>query len=143
MSAGAVALQGASLPTANTPTYQFGSDGTNLTPGVTLFDANGVGIGPANPLRSLPAGWSVYNTAANTVGFAVSATAGVFHGVTINTGGTTSTATFYDGTSTAGTKLATVATTAIGSLTYDAKLAIGLFIVLAGAGAADVTITYA
>ena len=66
----------------------------------------------------------------------------VLQGLTINTGGTTSTATLYDGTSTAGTKLATVATTALGSLTFNAAFTVGLFAVLAGGAAADVTVTF-
>lgn len=89
-----------------------------------------------------PAGASAYNTAANTAGYQVKSGAGVWRGFTINTGGTGSTATFYDGTSTAGTKLATVSTTALATLFYDIAFTTGLFVVLAGAGAADVTITY-
>lgn len=144
MSAGAVALQGASLPTANTPTYQFGSDGTNLTPGVTLFDANGVAIGPANPLQaqSEPRGGTAYNTASDTAGYQVKSGAGIWQGISINTAGLTSTATLYDGLSTAGTKLATISTLAQNSMRYDIAFATGLFLVLTGGTPADITITY-
>ncbi len=88
------------------------------------------------------AGGTPYNTAANTAGHAVSSAAGAFIGLTVNTVGVTSTATFYDGTDNTGTKLATVATTAQVSLTYNIALTTGLFVVLAGATPADVTVVY-
>lgn len=144
MSAGPFATPGDALPSLGPLPRLFGSDGTNIAPGVTLFDGNGVAISAANPLQaqSEPRGYTAYNTAANTAGFQVKNGTGIFHGITINTGGVTSSATFYDGTSTAGTKLATVSTLAIGSLFYDIELATGLFVVLAGGTPADVTITY-
>lgn len=89
-----------------------------------------------------PKGASAYNTAANTAGHQVKNSAGVLHGVTVNIAGLTSSATFYDGTSTGGTKLATVSTLGQTSLTYDIAFATGLFIVLAGGTPADVTVSY-
>lgn len=89
-----------------------------------------------------PAGASAHNTAANTAGYQVKNSAGVLHGMTINTAGLTSSATFYDGTSTAGVKLATVSTLGQASLTWDIAFATGLFIVLAGGTPADVTVSF-
>ena len=127
-----------------TPTKQFGSDGNNITDGVTLFDGNGVAISTANPLmvQSEPRGATSYNTAADTAGYQVKLGAGIWHGITVNTVGLTSSATFYDGTSTGGTKLATVSTLAAVSLHYDIAFATGLFMVLVGDTPADVTISF-
>jgi len=144
MTAGPVVLQGVSLPTVVTPTKQFGSDGTNITDGVTLFDGSGVAISAANPLQtqSEPRGASAYNTTSDTAGYQVKSGAGIWHGISVNTAGLTSAAVLYDGTSTSGTKLATVSTLAQVSLFYDIAFATGLFLVLTGGTPADVTITY-
>ena len=88
------------------------------------------------------AGASAYNTAANSAGHQVKSGAGVLHGVTINTAGLASSATFYDHVGAGGTKLATVSTLAQGSLTYDIAFASGLWVVLAGDTPADVTISF-
>ncbi len=105
---------------------------------VTLSPNSTVTIGAQISL----AGATPYNTAANTAGHAVSSAPGVFCGLTVNPPGVGSTATLYDGASTAGTKLATVATTAQVSLTHNIALTTGLFMVLAGGTPADVTVTY-
>ncbi|MEJ0017533.1 MAG: hypothetical protein WDN25_13400 [Acetobacteraceae bacterium] len=91
----------------------------------------------------LPPSNSAKNYAANTAGDAAKTGAGVLAGLTINTAGATSTATLYDGTSTAGTKLATINTTAVGSINFNnIAFATGLFVVLAGGTPADVTVVY-
>ena len=96
----------------------------------------------SNVLQSVNPGAKAKNYSANNAGDQVKTGAGLLQGLTINTGGTTSSATLYDGTSTSGTKLATVATTALGSLTFNIAFTTGLFVVLAGGAAADVTVTY-
>jgi hypothetical protein len=88
-------------------------------------------------------GYSSYNTAANTVGYQVKTGAGVFRGVTVNTAGVTApSATIYDGTSTSGTKLATINTGTQISLEYNIAFTVGLFIVLSATTPADVTVAY-
>lgn len=72
--------------------------------------------------------------------------AGTFYGVTVNIGGAGSTATVYDGTSTAGAKLGTFSTAAQGSVTAPGPglaFAAGLFVVTAGGTPADITVAYA
>jgi hypothetical protein len=69
---------------------------------------------------------------------------GSIYGLTVNTGGTTSTAKLYDGIDATGTLIATCATTATGaSFTYNIAFAAGLCIVTAGGAPADVTVSYA
>lgn len=69
--------------------------------------------------------------------------AGLFHVLTINTRGTGSTATVYDNTAGSGTKIATIDTTlSTTAFLYDVKFTTGLTVVTAGAGAADVTVSY-
>jgi hypothetical protein len=82
------------------------------------------------------------NYAANNTGVAVKGTAGVLRGLSVNTAGVTSTVTLYDGASTGGTKLGTWASTTAGSWQFNITFSTGLFAVLAGGTAADVTITY-
>jgi hypothetical protein len=105
--------------------------------GVVQMTLDGSGV--AQPVTQ---GATPYNTAANTTGYQVKSGAGVFSGITVNTAGLTSSATFYDGTSTGGTKLATISTLAQVSLNYNIAFVTGLFVVLAGGTAADVTISY-
>lgn len=100
-------------------------------------DANG------NLLTSnAPSGATALNNSAGTTGLQVKTGAGVLGSVTVNTAGTTTTLTMYDGTSTSGTKLATMTTTAQGTVTYNVKFTTGLFIVATVASAADITIGY-
>ena len=95
-----------------------------------------------DPVTTTPAGFTPTNFAANNAGVAIGAAgAGVLGVVTVNTAGLTSTLTLYDGTSTGGTKIATISTLAQTSLTFNAKFTTGLFAVLAGGTAADVTIS--
>ncbi len=144
MTAGPFATPGPALPALGPIPRQFGSDGTNITDGVTLFDGSGVAISAANPLQtqSEPRGASAYNTTSDTAGYQIKSGAGIWHGISVNTAGLTSTATLYDGLSTGGTKLATVSTLAQVSLFYDIAFATGLFLVLTGGTPADVTVTY-
>ncbi len=87
-------------------------------------------------------GSSFTNYAANNTGVQVKSGAGVLTGIVVNTGGTTSTLTLYDGTSALGTKIGTFATTTQGFVGMNIQFSTGLFAVLAGAAAADVTIQY-
>lgn len=69
--------------------------------------------------------------------------AGILHAVTINTTGTTTTATIYDNTSAAGTKIATINSSASHiTRIYDVAFSTGLTIVTAGTAASDITVSY-
>jgi hypothetical protein len=71
--------------------------------------------------------------------------AGTFLGLSVNTIGTTSTATVYDGTSAGGTKIGTYSTVLQGGPNIPAggiAFSTGLFVVTAGAAAADITVVY-
>lgn len=118
---------------AGNPVLTAGSDGT---------DARTLTTDTGGHLVVTSLGASAYNTAANTAGHAVKTGAGVWRGFTTNTAGTTTTAAVYDGISNAGVLLATIDTSTLASLRYDIAFATGLFIVLAGAIAADVTVSY-
>ncbi|MES2048870.1 MAG: hypothetical protein V4447_10745 [Pseudomonadota bacterium] len=61
----------------------------------------------------------------------------------VNTAGVTSTVKFYDGTSAAGTLLATASTTSQADLSYGISFTTGLFVVTAGGTPADITVTFA
>ena len=128
-----------SFPVTNPP-YQAAQ-----IPAVALMalDTNGVpqALSAANPLTVSQSG-TAYNTAANTAGYAIKSSAGTFQGISVNTAGLTSTATLYDGLSTAGTKLCTISTLAQTSLQYNIAFSTGLFIVLSGGTPADVTVVY-
>lgn len=80
--------------------------------------------------------------AANNAGDIVKTGAGLLGGLIVNKAGTTSTAALYDGTDNTGTLLGTVDTSALRQVNFGIKLLVGLFVVLAGGAAADVTITY-
>lgn len=80
------------------------------------------------------------STNATTV---VKSGAGVLHCITVNTTGTTTTATVYDNTSAAGTKIATINSSASHiTQIYDVSFNTGLTVVTAGAAASDITISY-
>jgi hypothetical protein len=93
------------------------------------------------PVRQV--GATPYNTAANTAGHLVKSGAGVLRSISINTPGLTSSCVLYDGTAVeGGVKLATIGTLAQGSLQFDLAFDVGLFMVLAGGTAADVTVGF-
>jgi hypothetical protein len=80
------------------------------------------------------------STLATTV---VKSGAGTLHSITINTLGTADTATVYDNTSAAGTKIATINTTVSqGTMIFDIHFSTGLTVVLAGGAAPDITVSY-
>lgn len=72
---------------------------------------------------------------------------GILHTITINDAGASSnTCTVYDGTSAAGTVIATIDTVTTlfpTTLTFDAEFATGLTVVLATGTAANITVTWA
>ena len=72
----------------------------------------------------------------------IKATPGVFVGIVVNSGGTSSTASIYDdadGVCNTGL-IATVDTTTRTSLTYNAAAKVGICVLTAGVGTADITI---
>ena len=89
-----------------------------------------------------PAGASSHNFAANNAGLQLKTGTGVAAGITVNTAGLTSSVTLYDGTSTAGVKLGTFSTLAVGSLQFNMGFTAGLFAVVAGGTPADVTVSW-
>lgn len=124
-------FQTAGIPVVATGKSSPPNDGTApLAQAVVLVDASGALV---------PSGYSAENITTNDT---TVITATLVHGLSVNTGGTTSTAEIRDGTDGSGTLLATVDTTAIGNLTFDITLTTGLVVVTAGAVAADVTVTY-
>lgn len=104
------------------------------------------GPSPNDPRNALPM-WNAgapntYNSAANTAGHQIDTGKGTFAGINTNTAGVTSSATFYDGTTTGGRKLGTFDTTKIGPNGIALQYVTGLFVVLAGGTPADVTAAY-
>ena len=97
----------------------------------------------AGGLTVKPLGATAYNDATGSAGHQIKTGAGVFQGFTVNARGTSSTAALYDGTSSAGTLLATIDTgTASVSLQYGIAFAVGLFIVSSTVTPADITVSY-
>lgn len=82
------------------------------------------------------------NYAANNAGDQVATGKGTFVAINVNTAGTTSSVTLYDGTSTSGKLLGKFSTLAVGQVLAGLDFETGLFAVLAGGAAADVTISY-
>lgn len=75
----------------------------------------------------------------------VSANAGTFFGLAVNTGQAGASVTVYDGTSTAGTLIGIYTATAQGAIAVPGNgcvVRVGLFVVTAGATPANVTIFY-
>ena len=129
------------------PTYPCNGPAGGVVPGMVqmALDANGVPqpISITNPEPTV--GASFYNTAADTAGHQIKTGAGTFYGLSVNTAGLTSTATLYDGASTAGAKIGAFSTLAQGGPVIPPigiAFATGLFLVLTGGTPADVTISY-
>lgn len=108
--------------------------------GAALVD--GVISAPVGGFPVKPQGASSYNDAVGTAGDQIKSGAGVLASVTINTAGTSSTATLYDGTNTSGIKLATIDTTSSRTLNFNAAFTTGLFIVSSTVTPADITVGY-
>ena len=109
----------------------------------TTDGQNCITVSPTNPLPVIQSGSSATNITTNT-DTNVKAAAGTFVGISVNTGGTGSTAKVYndaDGTCSTGL-IATFATTAVGSIMVGANMSTGICVKTAGAGAADITILY-
>ena len=85
-----------------------------------------------------------FHIAANSAGAVIKTGRGQLGEVTINTKGATSNIlTLYDGLTTGGTVIGIIDTTvAVGTFLYDVRFETGLFYVLAGGTAADLTIGY-
>jgi hypothetical protein len=96
----------------------------------------------AGSLIEAQQGATPYNDATGSAGHQIVSGAGVFTSFNVNTAGTSSHATLYDGTSTSGVKLATIDTSAVFSHTYNLKFAVGLFIVSSTVTPADITVGY-
>ena len=123
------------------------ADGANVAQGTTT-DAAWSGSGAGTIIAILKAIWatagsSFKNYAANNAGDQTKLGAGFLTGISVNTAGTTSTVTLYDGTSTGGAVIGDWSTVAQDSLVFDGiHFTTGLFAVLAGGAAANVTITF-
>ena len=115
------------------------------SPLASTFTAGGVQYIAAPPgiLLSTISGYLYSNMTGLTTTYNLKGTSGFLHTLVINTRGTGSTATVYDSTSGSGTIIAKVDTTlSTTAFIYDAIFNIGLSIVMAGAGAADVSVTW-
>ena len=87
--------------------------------------------------------YSFLNVSAATTGTAVASSAGTLHSIVINTVGSGATLALYDGTSTAGTALATISGDTLATYDYDAAYSTGLYLVATGTTtAANVTLLY-
>ena len=98
-----------------------------------------------NPAGAIPVynGGSGYtNFATDTAGTLRKTGPGVFEGLVVNSHGTASTATVYDGLTSGGTLIATFSTTAQISLPVGAQFSVGLFVVTASSGAANLTVLW-
>jgi hypothetical protein len=93
-----------------------------------------------SPSASSSGGYSYNNISSDTT-TVVKSGAGFLHSIVINTLAATGTATVYDNTAGSGTKIATIATAAMGTLLYDIAFGTGLTIVTATA-APDLTVCY-
>lgn len=101
----------------------------------------------SNPAGAIPvyiAATSFANLTAITAGTQLKTGAGVLHSVIVNDDGTGSaTIVLYDGTSTAGTKIATLGTaTSQFTAFYGVAFNTGLFVVVTGTTPGDLTVTY-
>lgn len=111
-----------------------------------VLGVSGAGISSTNPLP-VNLTYDYKNQAGTTSGLSIKTGAGLLHTLTINTPIASTVITVYDGTSTSGTKIATITLPAallqMGPLsaTYDVIFNVGLFIVVA-TGAADITVAY-
>ncbi len=101
----------------------------------------------ANDVLKVEQRYSYFNQAGTTTGASVKGSAGFLHSLVINTPVVSTVITLYDGTSTGGTKIATITLPATllndGPITvlYDVAFSTGLFIVVA-TGASDVTMSF-
>jgi hypothetical protein len=96
-------------------------------------------------IAAFPGGGALSKNITTNASTLVKTGAGTFFGLSVNTAGTTSTATVYDGTSTAGVKLGTFSTVAQGGPSIPASglaFTVGLFVVTAGGATADITVAY-
>src|SRR5882672_2117301 len=94
------------------------------------------------PVLSSEAGSTPRNFIANNAGVQIFTGIGVVDSIIVGNPGTTSSITLYDGLSTAGINLGIFTTTAEISLALLMRIHVGLFAVLAGGAAANVTVTY-
>lgn len=102
-----------------------------------------VPVDPTNPLPVQQIAPSAVNITTST-DTNVKATPGIFEGIIVNTGGTTSTAKIYndaDGTCSSGL-IATFATTVQVTLLAGINMSIGICVKTAGGAPADITILY-
>lgn len=113
----------------------------------TLFDeqmqianvSGGLGISAS---QSNPAIFTYSNITTNTT-TQVKSVAGFLHSLTINTSGTTDTATIFDNTSCAGTKIGTVNSAAVPvTLFFDVQFSTGLCVLTAGTTPGDLTVSW-
>lgn len=109
--------------------------------------ANALPVYLANPPAGsgITAGATPHNIVANGNNL-LKTGSGTLYGISVNTGGTTSTATVYDGLDAGGTKIGTFSTVDQGGPVLPARglaFVVGLFVVTAGAVAADITVSFA
>lgn len=104
---------------------------------LTTVDVFTVSFSSIQPVQS---SFSYANITTNTT-TAISTSAGVLHGLIVNTGATTSKAFLFDGLTSTGASIATANTTNPVSLAYDVAFS-ALTVATTGVGAADLTVSY-
>ncbi len=92
-------------------------------------------------ISNYPPRSSFYNAANNTAAV-IKASAGFLLGIIVNTAGTTSTLTVYNDPAAANNKFGAFSTIAQNYIPVNAYLSNGIYIVPAGAAAADFTLVY-
>lgn len=134
----------APLPVAATIT-PGGTQNVNLTQILSAAPSltNPLWVTPATgaTFTTQPAGQTFTNitTSTDTV---IKASAGTFVGLSINTIGTTSTATVYNNTTCTGAKIGTYSTILQNSLTINAAATVGICVTTAGGAPADITVLW-
>lgn len=125
-------------------------DETNKRPSEVFVDSNHllkVTLGTAlvegtDSISNYPPRSSFLNVVANTAGTVVKASAGFLLGIIVNTAGITNTLTIYNDPATTANKFGAFSANAQVYLPINAFLSSGIYIVLAGGTAADLTLVY-
>lgn len=101
----------------------------------------GAGAVAANTVRVVVAGSDFVNVTTNT-DTVVKASPGTFKGISVNSIGTSSSATVYNNTTCTGAKIGTYQTLVMSSLTFSINASVGICVTTAGAAAADITLIF-
>ena len=122
------------------------ASGSNTVGTATALQGGTWTVQPGNTQNTTPWSFEVRSSFRNITTNATTtlkSSSGVLHTLTINTRGTGSNVIVYDNTAGSGTTIATIDTTlSTTAFVFDAIFNVGLTVVTAGAGAADLTVNY-